>query len=770
MNAFIRVLPFAFSLCHCRRVQTAIKENEAKTDALDNLLLALNPIAAGPRRIPESMTNHLARANARYPAFLMSEDAEAPKGDTYKFEAEVSKVMDIIINSLYSDKDIFLRELVSNAADACDKKRFETVGEGAYQGRVRITPDRDGNTITIEDNGIGMTKEELQTNLGRIAQSGTKKFQQALEEKDKGEESSLIGQFGVGFYSAFLVADKVTVITKSVDGPQLRWESKQADEYTITDDDSPPIEVSGTRIVLSLKEDMDKYTDTSTVRQMLKKYSEFLQFPIEVWSEKTEYETVPDEAANVNLTEGEEPKTKTVPKTTKAWEKVNSAEPLWMQEPKDITKEAYTEFYKTTFGQYDDLLAQTHFSLEGQIEFRAILFVPSSVPWELSQDMFNEKVRPVKLYVKRVFISDKFSEELLPRWLQFLKGIVDSDDLPLNVSREILQKSRTLTIIRKRLIRRAIDMIKKLQDDGEKWAKFNKNFGKYVKVGLIEDRDNKDQILQIATFETSAEESTTLADIKSRMKEGQKQIYYVTGASKAAAMASPALERVKAKGYEIILALNQIDEVALSGLGQFDGIDVKDATKADVDLDETDEEKKEKAETQEDFKATCDFIADVLGELVDKVEVSNRLESSPSALVQPQYGMSPSMQRFMKAQVPGSAQEFKANLEINAKHEVIKKLSSMVAADAGTPTVATTNYAKLVYDMAAVSSGWELKDPANFANRVAALMGGGVAALENVGGAADSKADDSKEIKEAEVISEAEDTSEETVITPEVIE
>jgi len=403
--------------------------------------------------------------------------------------------------------------------------------------------------------------------------------------------------------------------------------------------------------------------------------------------------------------------------------------------------------------------------------------VPSSVPWELSQDMFNEKVRPVKLYVKRVFISDRFSEELLSRWLQFLKGIVDSDDLPLNVSREILQKSRTLTIIRKRLIRRAIDMIKKLQDDSEKWATFSKNFGKYVKVGLIEDKDNKDQIMQIATFETSAEDSTTMAEIKSRMKEGQKQIYYVTGPSKAAAMASPALERVKAKGYEVILALNQIDEVALSGLGQFDGIDVKDATKADVDLDETDEEKKEKAETQEDFKATCDFIADVLGELVDKVEVSNRLESSPSALVQPQYGMSPSMQRFMKAQVPGSGQEMKANLELNAKHEVIKKLSSMVAADAGTPTAATTNYAKLVYDMAAVSSGWELKDPANFAKRVAALMGGGVSALGGVDGADDSKAkvaEEDGEPKEAEVVEDTKEepklAKEDEPITPEVIE
>merc|ERR1719401_74229 len=388
-----------------------------------------------------------------------------------------------------------------------------------------------------------MTKEELQENLGRIAMSGTKKFGEALKEKGGAEASNLIGQFGVGFYSSFLVADKVQVITKSIDGPQLRWESESADKYSITEDDSTPIEGSGTRIVLHLKEDMDKYLDTYTLRNMLKKYSEFLQFPIQIWAEKTEYEQVPDETAEVK--EGEEPKMKTVPKTTNVWETVNSATPLWLREPREVTDDEYKEFYKTTFGQYDEPLAKAHFALEGQIEFRALLFMPSTVPWELSQDMFNEKVHPMKLYVKRVFISDKFSEELLPRWLQFLKGMVDSDDLPLNVSREILQKSRTLMIMRKRLIKKAIAMIKGLQGNTEQWKTFNDNFGRYVKVGLIEDKDNKDEILKIATFDSShSTELTTMADYASRMKEGQKQIYYITGSSRKTAMSSPVLERL----------------------------------------------------------------------------------------------------------------------------------------------------------------------------------------------------------------------------------
>jgi heat shock protein beta len=390
--------------------------------------------------------------------------------------------MDIIINSLYSDKDIFLRELISNAADACDKKRFLSLTEDSttsFEGRVRIVADKEANTLTIEDNGIGMSKADLKNNLGKIAQSGTKKFTEALGAG--ASATNLIGQFGVGFYSAFLVASKVTVVTKAAGEAQLRWESEEASSYTISEDSSDPIEESGTRLILSLKEEADKYTEDFTLRDMLKRYSEFVAFPIELWSEKTTYETVPDPDAEAK--EGEPPPTKSVPKTTQVWDKVNSAKPLWMRAPKDVSKEEYDEFYKTTFKAYDTPDAYTHFSLEGQVEFRALLFLPSTVPWELSQDMFNEKVKAVKLFVKRVFISDSFEEELLPRWLSFLKGVVDSDDLPLNVSREILQKSRVLSIISKRLVRKSLDMFKDISKDEAKFEAFNNNFGRYIKVG-----------------------------------------------------------------------------------------------------------------------------------------------------------------------------------------------------------------------------------------------------------------------------------------------
>ena len=437
---------------------------------------------------------------------------EAPavaEAETYEFEAEVSKVMDIIINSLYSDKDIFLRELVSNASDACDKKRFLSLTDdsvGAYEGRIRLIGDKEKNTLTIEDNGIGMTKKDLQENLGRIAQSGTKKFTEALGSTDA---TNLIGQFGVGFYSGFLVADRISVITKSAGGEQLRWESEQASKYSIAVDDSEPIEESGTRLVLHLKEDADKYIDDYTLRDMLKRYSEFISFPIELWAEKTEYDTIPDPDAEVK--EGEEPPTKTVPRTSNVWEKVNLAKPLWMRPPKEVTDEEYSEFYKTTFKQYDEPMAKVHFSLEGQVEFRAMLFLPSSVPWELSQDMFNEKVKPMKLFVKRVFISDNFEEQLLPRWLSFLKGMVDSEDLPLNVSRELLQKSRVLSIIAKRLVRKALDMFNDIAKDEQKFDKFSANFGRYIKVGVIEDQDNKDALLKLASFSSSVgDKATTL--------------------------------------------------------------------------------------------------------------------------------------------------------------------------------------------------------------------------------------------------------------------
>jgi len=674
----------------------------------------------------------------RSSAVQMQAEAVA-EGDveTFEFEAEVAKVMDIIINSLYSDKDIFLRELVSNASDACDKKRFLKLTDessGGYEGRIRIIGDKESNTLTIEDNGVGMTRKELQSNLGRIAQSGTKKFTEALGSGS--DVNNLIGQFGVGFYSAFLVADKVTVISKAEGEPQLRWESEAANKYTITADESEPIEVSGTRLVLTLKEDADKYIDDYTMRDMLKKYSEFISFPIEMWAEKTEYDTVPDPDAEVK--EGEDPPTKTVPRTTNVWEKVNVAKPLWMRDPKEVGKEEYAEFYKTTFKAYDEPAAHVHFSLEGQVEFRAMLFCPSSVPWELSQDMFNEKVKPMKLFVKRVFISDNFDEALLPRWLSFLKGMVDSEDLPLNVSRELLQKSRVLSIISKRLVRKSLDMFKEISKDEEKFDKFTANFGRYIKVGVIEDKDNKDKLLELASFVSSTEDKqTTLPKYVSRMKPEQKQIYYLSGASKEAANASPVLERLRKKGYEVLLALDQIDEIALQGVGKFSDFDVIDAAKENADLGElTDEEKGEAEAAKEEFKATVEFLKASLGDRVDKVEVSSRLTESPSALVQPQWGMSPQMQRFMKAQAAAAGTDdmgmmggMASNLEINPKHPVILKLKDMVGEGGAAAEAPSAGFAELVYDVAAVSSGYELTDASAFAKRVVALMELGVDGL-----------------------------------------
>jgi molecular chaperone HtpG len=371
--------------------------------------------------------------------------------------------MDLIINSLYSDRDIFLRELVSNAADACDKKRFLSLTEesGVEQPQIKIRANADDNTLTLEDSGVGMTKDEIINNLGKIAQSGTRSFVKALGEGTA--DVNLIGQFGVGFYSAFLVANKVTVVTKSMQDATkaYRWESEADSSYTIVD--ASPEEIagnSGTKLILHLKDDADAYLEASKIEELLQRYSEFIEFPISVWKETTEYKQVPDEEANEELAEDEEPKMKTVPETIAAYETVNNQKPIWLRSPREVEEKEYTEFYKTAFrGSFDEPMKHSHFVLEGQVQCKAILYIPSTLPFELSKDMFDEDSRNIRLYVKRVFINDKF-DELLPRWLKFIKGVVDSDDLPLNVSREILQKSKVLSIINKRLVRKSLDMIK----------------------------------------------------------------------------------------------------------------------------------------------------------------------------------------------------------------------------------------------------------------------------------------------------------------------
>lgn len=382
--------------------------------------------------------------------------------------------MDLIINSLYSDRDIFLRELVSNAADACDKKRFLSITDdeaaaSSEQPNIKIKANADDNTLTIEDAGVGMTKDELINNLGKIAQSGTRAFVQALGEGTA--DVNLIGQFGVGFYSSYLVADKVTVVTKSMQDPKkaYQWESEADSSYSIKETSPDEISgTSGTKLILHLKEDASAYLEATKLEELLQRYSEFIEFPISVWKEKTEYKQVEDEEANKDLKEGEEPKMKTVPETTEGYETVNTQKPIWLRPPKEVEEQEYQDFYKSAFrNSYDIPMKYTHFVLEGQVECKAVLYIPGMLPFELSKDMFDENSRNIRLYVKRVFINDEF-DDLLPRWLKFVKGVVDSDDLPLNVSREILQKSKVLNIINKRLVRKSLDMIRDIAEAEDK--------------------------------------------------------------------------------------------------------------------------------------------------------------------------------------------------------------------------------------------------------------------------------------------------------------
>jgi molecular chaperone HtpG len=694
------------------------------------------------------------------------------------------RVMDIIINSLYSDRDVFLRELVSNAADACDKKRFLSItadGEaaGASEFRIRLKPDRTARTLTIEDSGIGMTKTELVENLGRIAQSGTKKFAEALAKGDA--DLNLIGQFGVGFYSGFLAADRMTVISRPSQGEdrrQYRWESAAGSSFTVAEDESEPIEGSGTRIVLHLKEDCDEYLDTVKLKTLLQRYSEFVQFPIELWTEKTEYEQVPDDNAPAPA-EGEPPKMKTVSKKTNVWERINQTKPIWLRPPRSVTPEEYQEFYRTTFRMYDEPLNHTHFSLEGQVEFRALLYVPATLPYELMRSMFDETSRAVKLYVKRVFINDKF-EELLPRYLTFLRGVVDSEDLPLNVGREILQKSKMLNVINKRLVRKSLDMFKDIERNATAYTTFWNNFGRYLKVrgsgcggwvdrwmgwvglgwdgmdgwtgacllalsdrphnhhhpdptlpqvGIIEDNDNRNELAKLSRWSTteSGDGVASLDEYVARMKPEQKQIYYVTGETKKRALASPALEKLRKRGFEVIILQDPLDEMAMQSLGKFAEKDIVDAGKEQQA--ETDEEKAFLEEKGKELEGLREWFKKLLGKRVTKVDVTDRLVDSPAALVQSAYGMSPQMQKYYRAQsvqmgdddAAGLDAQFnQAILELNPDHPIVRSLLGKVAA--APDATETLELGKLVYDVAAVAGGYDVEDPGSFTARVVKLL------------------------------------------------
>ena len=648
--------------------------------------------------------------------------------------------MDLIINSLYSDKDIFLRELVSNAADACDKRRFLSITDDAAAAEVKpeikIRANEAENTITIEDSGVGMTKDELVNNLGKIAQSGTRAFMDALGEGSA--DVNLIGQFGVGFYSAYLVADRVEVVTKSMQpgSKQYRWSSAADSSYTIEEDSSDPINGSGTRIILHLKDEAAEYLDTSKIEELLQRFSEFLEFPISVWKETTEYKQVPDEEANKELKEGEEPKMKTVPETTEGYELVNSQKPIWLRPPKEVEEQEYKDFYKSAFrAAYDDPMKWTHFVLEGQVECKALLYIPGMLPFELSRDMFDENSRNIRLYVKRVFINDKF-EDLMPRWLKFVRGVIDSNDLPLNVSREILQKSKVLSIINKRMVRKSLDMMQEIANDEDtsKYIMFWNNFGKYLKVGVIEDEKNRKEIASLLRFYSSKseEEYTSLDEYVKNMPEGQKNIYFVTGDGRTNASMSPVIEKLASRGYEVLFATEPLDEIMMESLRSYKDIDVVDGAKENLKLDEDEDTKKKKEELAGQFKAVTEYLETLFSNRVQKVSISTLLTDSPAALVQGAYGMSPTMQRYMRAQSVASGGDGslgsmdKSVLEINPNHPIVKDLDRMVKIDKESKEL--EDAAWLMYDVAAMTSGYDVSDMKKFASRVMGMMNARVVA------------------------------------------
>ncbi|XVE78328.1 hypothetical protein DITRI_Ditri13aG0135900 [Diplodiscus trichospermus] len=632
-----------------------------------------------------------------------------------------------------------------NASDALDKLRYLSVTDpellkDAVDLSIRIQTDKDNGIITIIDSGIGMTRQELIDCLGTIAESGTAKFLKSVKEsKDAGSDSNLIGQFGVGFYSAFLVSDKVVVSTKSTKSDrQYVWEGEaNASSYTIREETNPENLIPrGTRLTLYLKRDDKGFAHPERIQKLVKNYSQFVSFPIYTWQEKgfTKEVEVDDDAAEAKDADQdgkvEKKKTKKVVERFWDWELANETQPIWLRNPKEVTTEEYNEFYKKTFNEYSDPLASSHFTTEGEVEFRSVLYVPAVAPMG-KDDIINPKTKNIRLYVKRVFISDDFDGELFPRYLSFVKGVVDSNDLPLNVSREMLQESRIVRIMRKRLVRKAFDMILgiSMSENKADYETFWDNFGKHLKLGCIEDRENHKRLAPLLRFfsSQSEDEMISLDEYVENMKPDQKDIYYIAADSVSSARSAPFLERLLEKDLEVLYLVDPIDEVAIQNLKSYKEKNFVDISKEDLDLGDKNEEK-EKV-TKEEFGGTCDWIKKRLGEKVASVQISNRLSSSPCVLVSGKFGWSANMERLMKAQTVGdtSTLEFMKGrrvFEINPDHPIIRELNAAYKSNPDDEDALRA--IDLLYDAALVSSGYTPDNPAQLGGKIYEMMGSAV--------------------------------------------
>ncbi|KAJ3367145.1 hypothetical protein GGF32_000207 [Allomyces javanicus] len=675
----------------------------------------------------------------------------AARAEEFQFQSDVQRVMQIIINSLYKTKEIFLRELVSNAADAVEKSRFlgitdKNVLAGNPHFNITIEADKEARTLTIADSGIGMTKEDLQKNLGTIAKSGTADFLRALETSNDKNAVGLIGQFGCGFYASYLVADKVTVISKHPNDDQHIWESNAANAFTIVPDPAGNTLGRGTKIVLHLKDDAAEYLEDATLRSLVAKYSEFVPFPIFLHTRKTievdapvEEDAAESDAAKKpesddedvvieNEDKKETPKTRKVKKEVDDWEQLNTQKPLWLRSPSEVSDDDYNAFFKAFFREQEDPSAHIHFKGEGGSDFKALLYIPNKPAQSVTHMNPESGLRNIKLFVRRVFITDELID-FLPRWLSFIKGIIDSDDFPLNVSRETIQETKLLKQIKNKIVSKALQLIRQISRDDAKYKAFYDKFGGYLKLGVLDDSRHQTKLAKLLRYATTASTTdlTSLDDYVARMRKGQKAIYYLTGSDVAQLRKSPYLETLVQRGYEVLLMDDGLDEYVTQTMPSFDGVALKNVGKGTLEFgDEDDAAKAQEKDLADKYQPLTTWLTTLFKDSVDKTVISNRLTTSPCALVAPEMGWTGRMQSMMMLQKdamtgPNAVMyEYLAKqkkvLEINPKHPVMAALLAKVEDD--DVNADTEDLARSLLDMAWIKGGYPVQDLDSLTRRI----------------------------------------------------